>query len=222
MHKLEEELIESYPLKPKIWLRYIDDVFFIWEHGLTEMNKWVTHLNNAHLSIKFTCEHSFKEIHFLDTRVKVDQSQSLYTVSLPYKSDSHNYLLYRSAHPKCTIESLPYSQFLRIRRICTKEADYLKHTNEIKSHFIRRGYPSKLLNKSIQTCLEKDRNALINPKVEKAKDTNTEDADKIFLINTFRPCPNSLPNLKKLGNIGKIKNHKIYIPQQTHDRIQTP
>ena len=100
MHKLEEELIESYPLKPKIWLRYIDDVFFIWEHGLKEMNKWVTHLNNAHLSIKFTCEHSFKEIHFLD---KVDQSQSLYTVFLLCKSDSHNYLLYSSVHPKCTI-----------------------------------------------------------------------------------------------------------------------
>ena len=33
MTRLEERLLEASPDKPLIWMRFIDDVFFIWMHG---------------------------------------------------------------------------------------------------------------------------------------------------------------------------------------------
>ena len=33
MFSLEEEMISRYEVRPWVWYRYIDDVFFIWMHG---------------------------------------------------------------------------------------------------------------------------------------------------------------------------------------------
>ena len=33
MADLEERILKDIELKPHIWGRYIDDIFFIWEHG---------------------------------------------------------------------------------------------------------------------------------------------------------------------------------------------
>ena len=33
MHYLESNFLTSYPKQPKIWLRFIDDIFMIWEEG---------------------------------------------------------------------------------------------------------------------------------------------------------------------------------------------
>ena len=99
MANLEEKLLNNYILKPKVWLRYIDDIFFIWEHGQHALEEWHTHLNSAHKQIKFTMEKSLNKINFLDTTVKVDTKNKLYTDLYTKDTDSHNYLRYDSAHP---------------------------------------------------------------------------------------------------------------------------
>lgn len=50
---------------------------------------------------------------------------TVYTKPIDFKS----YLLYNSGHPKSTLNSIPYSRFLRVRRICTLDQDFL--TNPI-------------------------------------------------------------------------------------------
>ena len=74
MSELEEKFIETHTLKPKVWFRYIDDIFFIWEHGENSLKEWYEHLNNYHKTIKFTLEWSRKTINFLDTTVKKDKT----------------------------------------------------------------------------------------------------------------------------------------------------
>ena len=39
-------------------------------------------------------------------------------------TDSHIYLLYSSSHPSHVKNSIPYSQFLRLRRLCSEESDF--------------------------------------------------------------------------------------------------
>ena len=79
MENLETKMIHSYDKKPNLWLRYIDDVFYIWEHGKDELNKWFEHLNHFHKTIKFTNEWSYENINFLDTTFKVIACHKLYT-----------------------------------------------------------------------------------------------------------------------------------------------
>ena len=89
------------------------------------------HLNSFHDTIKFTAETSDKEISFLDTKVKMDtETQKLYTDLYRKPTDVNNYLDYKSAHPASTKRALPYSQILRIFRICKKEEDFELHSRQ--------------------------------------------------------------------------------------------
>lgn len=62
MRKLESEMLNSFTLKPIHYYRYIDDMFFIWPHGLDSLESFKSHVNSFHRSIKFTFEVSDSKI----------------------------------------------------------------------------------------------------------------------------------------------------------------
>ena len=41
MDRLENEILDTQILKPLVWLRYIDDIFFIWTHSEEELKKFM-------------------------------------------------------------------------------------------------------------------------------------------------------------------------------------
>ena len=69
MAELEKEIISEIELKPYLWWRYIDDIFFLWEHGEEKLKRFIEHLNEKHPTIKFTGEWSKTSINFLDVTV---------------------------------------------------------------------------------------------------------------------------------------------------------
>ena len=155
MRALETKILENYHLKPRVWYRYIDDIFFIWDHGPTELTNWLKYLNGTNDTIKFTSEHSSEKINFLDTLVKKDIDNNLYTDLYIKPTDAHNYLKFDSSHPPHCKTSLPYSQLLRIKRICTKSNDFTKHAKEMKQHFIKWGIPPKSSQKAFTNVTKK-------------------------------------------------------------------
>ena len=60
-------------------------------------------------------------------------------------TDRHQYLHYSSSHPDHTKKSIIYSQTLRLSRLCSKEKDFIQHKKEIKSWFLKRGYPEWII-----------------------------------------------------------------------------
>ena len=56
MEKFEKEALDSYPLKPSRWKRYVDDTNVVWPHGEDELRKFLSHLNSISPNIKFTME----------------------------------------------------------------------------------------------------------------------------------------------------------------------
>ena len=155
MQKIENQIMTKTKHKPKIWLRYIDDIFVIWEHGQEELDHFLEEINNLHHTIKFTMESSKTEMNFLDVLVKVDSKMKMYTSLFCKKTDKNSYLHYNSAHPPSCKKSLPYNQFIRINRICEKETDFVKHCENKKTEFAERGYPLDLLETTYQKVLEK-------------------------------------------------------------------
>jgi hypothetical protein len=224
MSSFEEKFVYTYEPKPSIWLRYIDDIFLIWEHGQESLDIFLSHLNNCHNTIKFTAEQSPSAVNFLDTTVKVGEDRKLYTTLYCKPTDSHNYLLYESAHPKHTKNSLPYSQLLRIRRICSKMEDFDSNAILIGSHFIRRGYPSHLIEEAIIKVRRKDRQLLLCPT---PKDNSLE-TDRLFLINTFTPADQGLKNIVKhnwsiLGRTNTttpLYNHRLIFGHRRNDNLR--
>ena len=54
MDKVETDFLESQKLKPMVWFRYINDIFFIWTHGEQELQRFLQELNKTHSNLTFT------------------------------------------------------------------------------------------------------------------------------------------------------------------------
>ena len=132
MDKVETSFLETKKMKPLVWFRYIDDVFFIWTHGQEKLDSFLEELNRCKPHLKFTYESSKTTIPFLD--IKVSLSNGDLPTVLHFKStDSHQFLHYTLSHPDHTKRSIIYSQALTISRICPNKSDFLKHLESMKS-----------------------------------------------------------------------------------------
>ena len=80
MHYLETNFLSNYPKQPKIWLRFIDDIFMIWKDGKLELDKFLAALNSHHQTIKFTHTIDQNEIPFLDMVVYISTSNRIHTI----------------------------------------------------------------------------------------------------------------------------------------------
>ena len=61
MDEVEQNFLETQNRKPLIWLRYIDDIFFIWSHGEKELERFLKDFNNFTPNFSFT--HEAKKLH---------------------------------------------------------------------------------------------------------------------------------------------------------------
>ena len=185
MGLFEDQYVYTYTPEPKVWKRFIDDIFVIWTHGIDSLNQFIHHLNNCLPSIKFEADLSTTEIHFLDVTVSLGEQHNIQTDLYTKPTDSHNYLKYNSAHPRHCRDGIPYSQFLRLKRICSKEETFVHQCREMSKNFIKADYPPGVIRKAFERVFHSDRNSLLNPATEDEKDE--EKNDKTFLITTFHP-----------------------------------
>ena len=98
MGLLEEQLLEQTTLKPLVWFRFIDDIFFLWTFGPTKLQQFFDVCNSFDPHIKFEQTVSSTTIPFLDVQVILDNGKiktDLYTKP----TDTHQYLNWTSCHP---------------------------------------------------------------------------------------------------------------------------
>ena len=178
-------------LKPMIWWCYMDDIFAIWTHGETSLEHFIDDLNTAHPTIKFTAEWSHTRVSFLDTTVTL--TNGILSTDLHTKStDTHQYLHASSCHPQHCKAAIPYSQALRIKRICSSENDFKKHTDELQSFLINRGYNISFVRSQIRRASLIRRKDILFPSSDRKTST------RIPLVTTFHP---NLPKLSSIINM---------------------
>ena len=116
--------------KPELYRRYIDDCIGATSSSREDLNQFITAVNSFHPALKYTWEISDTSLVFLDIKVSIE-GNGLCT-SVHYKpTDSHSYLLYSSSHPSHVKNSIPYSQFLRLRRLCSDDSDFSLKSEEM-------------------------------------------------------------------------------------------
>jgi hypothetical protein len=187
MGRLEKQLLSEVPMKPHLWLRFIDDVDMQWCHGQETLEEFLDLANSFHPSIKFTSEVSNDKHVFLDTVSKLEDNKIV--VDLYSKpTDTHQYLLPTSCHPKHCSRNIPYSQALRIRRICTNTDTFNKRADELSAHLQSRGYRTDSVSEAIMKARAHKRDDLLKPNT---KDTNTN--KRLPFVVTYHP---NLPNIR--------------------------
>ena len=118
---------------------------------------------------------------------------------LYYKpTDSHSYLLYSSSHPSHVKNSIPYSQFLRLRGLCSDDSDVSLKSEEMCDFFDKRDYPASVIQVGHHRAQQIDRQSGLQT-------SQKENNDKIPFMLTFHPQNHAvksiiLRNFKLLQN----------------------
>ena len=184
----EEKFI--FPLQTNLsdfYLRFIDDIFLIWNCTKTEFENLLKKINECHPSIKFEYEMSKTGINFLDnTEFKV--SNKLRTKLYVKPTDRQSYLHGKSEHPNSTKKSITYSQALRFNKICYNRSDLHNNCKRLLNALTKRGYNKTDTTTQINRAITIPRNELLN----KIKASNTE---RLPLTVTYN---RTLPDLKTI------------------------
>lgn len=221
MEKFEKKALDSYPLKPKSWVRFVDDTSVNWPHGENELNNFLDHLNSMSEDIKFTMEVEENNwIPFLDILLIRRNDGSIGHKVFRKKAHTDSYLHADSHHHPAQKMGVLQTLFTRAYRISDinhteEEISYLKRT------FANLGYNNKSIYKAIQKA-KSDSN------INKVKDPPTSNAhlpyiqgvtDKIAKIlkkknikTTFKPWSTIKQRMKSVKDSQEHLQQKgVYI-----------
>ena len=193
----DSEILQICPLKPLVYLRYLDDIFIIWTHSIEEFHQFIDILNSHRPTIKLKPTISNSSIDFLDVTIykgpSFPQIGILDTKVYFKPTDTHELLHKLSFHPKHTFPGILKSQFLRFHRICSNHSDFLSASKTLIQVLRTRGYSKSLLRKVFRDTTS----SLKTP------------------LTTSKPCPN--PNCLLCPTFLNITNSILDHNQVPHN-----
>ena len=210
MGKFEERYI--YPLIEKLsnfYLRFIDDIFSKCTGTADQLMKFKQQINEVHPSIKFDFNFSNKEINFLDTIVYKTQPGKLEIKLYRKESDRQAYLHRESEHPESLKRSIPFSQALRLRRVCSTNNEFQDCCEKLRNKLIERGCKQQEINEGIEKTKTSDRKKLLEEKAKKQSNR----------------IPLALPYNRTLRNVKRAISNNwnlLHINQEFKDVFQEP
>ena len=183
--------------KPELYRRYIDDCIGATSSSREDLNQFITAVNSFHPALKYTWEISDTSLAFLDIKVSIE-GNGLCT-SVYYKpTDSHSYFLVSSSHPSHVKNSIPYSQFLRLRRLCSDDSDFSLKSEEMCNFFNKRGYPASVVEAGHHRAQQIDRQSALQTS---QRDNN----DRIPFTLTFHPHISPSQSRSKINHSKKLQ-----------------
>lgn len=144
----------------------------------------------------------------MDTHVYLREG-NLETDLYTKPTDTHQYLLTTSCHPKHCKDSIPYSQALRLRRICSKEETFQTRLEEMKQHFLHRGYNRETVESQMQKAANIPREESLQPQERRVE-------QRTPLITTYDP------RLPPLSYITKRNHHILQLSDRLKRSVPVP
>ena len=105
-------------------------------------------------------------------------------------TDRQNYFHAKSAHPLSLQKSIPYSQPLRIKRVCSTFDEYKKHSNDLVKWFVEKGCKENIIQNQIKKVDSLERSTMLN---------KTDAARKSVIPFSVTYSP-TLPNIREIIN----------------------
>ena len=200
------------------WKRYLDDCFIIWDKGEDQLKQFFDILNSLSPTMKFTMESDTNQLAFLD--VMVMKKESNIVTDIFYKiTDTKQYLLFDSCHPKHTRNNIPYNL---ARRLCTiiSDTEILNiRLAELEKLLLQRRYPKKLIENGINKAKLHERKDLLKAK-NKSKNCvipyvsthNPKNPEVFQIIKNNLPIIEADPCMKKVLENSQIIKSKRQSP----------
>ena len=148
MEHFESRALETAPLKPRCWKRFVDDTFVVWPHPKDTLVSFLNHLNSHSPHIQFTMEiEQNNALPFLDVLVTHNDNGSLSHQVYMKKTHTDRYLNARSHHHPS--QKLGVLNTLVVRAFRISDQNHLDHEqNHLKHALQNNGYTSSQIQKA--------------------------------------------------------------------------
>ena len=205
------------------WKRYLDDCFIISQENIDKLWDFKSTLNSLNSNIQFTMELSKEQLPFLDIMIKKVNNQ-ITTDIYQKPTDSKQYLLFKSCHPKHIKLNIPYNLAKRICTIVSDKTTQDLRLQDLKRTLIERQYPPSLIDLGINKAKKLDPKTLKTP-----KQTTTSQLKTLLYISTHNPRNSEayntiIQNLPLLTSDPKmhdiIKTHKLIKCKKQHKSLK--
>ena len=155
MAKFERQALETFrDTQPKVWLRFVDDVFSIMKKRTVQ--NLLSHLNKQDPSIRFTIEAEENDhLPFMDVDVRRGKERLTTTV---YRKPTHTgrYLSFTSNHPDSAKRSVVHALSRRTCYITEDSEAKISEQQRIKAELSLNGYPSAFIRKVTQPTTRRE------------------------------------------------------------------
>ena len=128
----------------------------------------------------------------MDVQVTLNEEGRLIADLYTKPTDTHQYLYRQSCHPHHCKTTITYSQALHLRRICSRDEDYHRRVQDLKSHLVSRRHGEMDIQRQI------DKAKSISRK-EALRTSGKKTTDRIPLVVGYHP---DVPPLSKI-----LRNH---------------
>ena len=219
---MEGLITERGIIKPYLYKRYLDDIFFMWPGTTEELKLFEEKLGKITAGIKITMEYNKETINFLDTTIYKEQTTddtAILKTRIFFKAtDTHQLLHTKSFHPEHTTKGILKSQLIRFKRISSSKEDYDNTCKILFSTLKDRGYTRTNLRKQ-------QKHVWFNHKEvnKEDKDKTKRETEKILPITVTHDEVGS-ELAKKYRNIIQesefFKDYKIITAYQNHKSLR--
>ena len=193
MAEIETNLILQNNTKPRVWKRYIDDVFSLWDCNRNEVERFIEEANTFHPTIKFTAEISENEITFLDTVVFKGErfiKESILDIKTHYKpTETFQYTHFTSCHPPGVKRGFIKGEAIRLLRTNSSKTTFEECLANFKRRLEARGYPKEYIESSLSEVTFDSRQSALKPQ-------KLETAERILpFVTTYHPAVKKLKQI---------------------------
>ena len=161
---LEKQMLLNAPdgLTPDVLIRFIDDIFALWTHGIETLHKFLDYINMFHPTIKFDYTYSSISVNFLDTTIYIN-NHNHFESDLYIKPTDRTLLLHNdSFHPTSCKNNIILNQALRYRRLITDNKRLQQRLDHLCVILINRGYKLHTINTAFQQAKQYTQIELLN------------------------------------------------------------
>ena len=142
--------------------RFIDDLILIVDDcSQQQINDLFSDISND--TISYTTTEPDVSAPALDVQLSICP-ETCQIITEPYSkpTSKQTSLHARSTHPTHSINSLPYAQFIRLRRIASTEEAFKRHAAKLTDALILRDYPIKVIRQALARACTKSRDILLS------------------------------------------------------------
>ena len=173
MSKLEETILSTTPLKPTYYKRFIDDIFILWPHSISDLNDFISAFNNYHPFIKFTSEYDYNKITFLDVNIfkghNFDTSNKLDVETHIKPTNRQAYVHADLFHPPGTSKGVTIGEMKRHLRTNSRTESFHAFKRKHRQNLLKRGYSDHFIYQHTHNIRFKNRSLALKPKLRTNK-----------------------------------------------------